>query len=247
MTLRGGDDRPRSPWQTPPPRRDGRRLLILLGALLLFVLALLSAFPPSTWRQGDGMRVLYFVLLAAVVILGVARQRERLAALAGQFAAWMLVLAVLVAGYGFRGDLAALWQRMSAELMPSHGQALDPATITYHRANDGHFWIDAVADGQNLRFLVDTGASGVVLTRADATRLGFALDRLAFTQIFDTANGRTRGAAIELDELRLGPIAFAHVPAWVNEGELSDSLLGMGMLNRLGSVEIRSDTLTIRR
>jgi len=37
------------------------------------------------------------------------------------------------------------------------------------------------------------------------------------------------------------------VPATVNEGELRDSLLGMHLLERLGSIEIRNDRLTIRQ
>jgi predicted aspartyl protease len=45
----------------------------------------------------------------------------------------------------------------------------------------------------------------------------------------------------------IGPIAVDNVAAWVNEGDLGSSLLGISLLERLGGVEIRNDTLTFRR
>jgi aspartyl protease family protein len=70
---------------------------------------------------------------------------------------------------------------------------------------------------------------------------------LKFTQQFFTANGATRGAPVTLDTISIGPFEEAHVSAWVNEGDLRDSLLGMSFLSTLGRIEIRGGTLTIER
>src|SRR6185295_1508387 len=43
------------------------------------------------------------------------------------------------------------------------------------RSADGHFYLDAQVNGAQVRFLVDTGASMVALTPADAQRAGIAL------------------------------------------------------------------------
>jgi aspartyl protease family protein len=176
-----------------------------------------------------------------------AASRQRLSTMALQLAVWVGMMVVLVAGYSYRFELKALSDRVLAEVMPSRGTASDAETVSFRRAADGHFWIDAEVDDLPLHFLVDTGASGVVLTRTDALRLGYRVEALSFDQVFSTANGRTRGAAVHLDRIRIGPILLDDVPAWVNEGELGESLLGIGLLQRLSSVEMRNDRLTIRR
>ena len=41
------------------------------------------------------------------------------------------------------------------------------------KSRDGHYWAEADVNGSRVRFLVDTGASAVALTAADAQRLGY--------------------------------------------------------------------------
>jgi aspartyl protease family protein len=240
----------RSPWTSGPDRPDGhfrRRLLILIACFALLVLALSWAFPPGQLHDGEEVRFVRLVLLAAVVIVGAAASRQRLSVMAVQFGAWAALMVLIVAGYAYRFEFSDLGHRIMGELTPTRGRTLDADSISFARAADRQFWIDATVDGGAIRFLVDTGASGVVLTKADAQRLGFRLDDLRFTHTFRTANGTTRGASVHLDRVVIGPLVFDNVEAWVNEGDLGDSLLGISLLERLGSVEIRNDTLTIRR
>src|SRR5687768_5558672 len=56
---------------------------------------------------------------------------------------------------------------------PSAGNGL--ASQELQRADDGHFYAEAQVNGARIRFLVDTGASIVALTPADAQRAGIAL------------------------------------------------------------------------
>jgi uncharacterized protein (UPF0276 family) len=48
------------------------------------------------------------------------------------------------------------------------------------KASDGHFWADGEVNGARVRFLVDTGATAVALTPADAERLGIDLKGLKY-------------------------------------------------------------------
>ncbi len=236
-----------SPWGQKPQRsRFGIRLLALVGLFGAIVIALLWASPPTLIDAGE-QRLVYLVLLGLFVLVGAAASRRKLTSIARDVAMWVAILLAVVAAYGFRFELQELGDRVAAELLPSQAKVVNGDTVVLTRAVDDHFWVDARVDGKTVRFLVDTGASAIVLTRKDAARLGFAVQDLAFTKIFETANGVTRGARVQLDEIRVGPIAFNGVTAWVNEGDLRQSLLGMGFLDRLGSVEIRGNTLTIRR
>ena len=112
---------------------------------------------------------------------------------------------------------------------------------------NGHFRVDAEVDGTRIRFLVDTGASDVVLSENDARRLGFNLASLNFNRTYATATGMVWGAPVRLREVRVGPIRIANVAGSVTTGLVGESLLGMSFLERLESFEISGGTLTLRQ
>ena len=110
----------------------------------------------------------------------------------------------------------------------------------------GHFLVEAVVNGVPVDFLVDTGASHVVLSLQDARRLGFTPDHLQFTQQFQSANGTVRAAPVALRELRIGQLRLFDLEASVNGGPLPISLLGMSFLQRLSSYEVARGRLILR-
>ena len=110
----------------------------------------------------------------------------------------------------------------------------------------GHYLIEAVVNGAPITFLVDTGASDVVLTMDDAERMGLHPRTLRFTQRFATANGEVRGAPVVLREIRIGQFRLFDVPASVNEAPLRVSLLGMSFLEQLNGYEVAGGRLILR-
>ena len=110
----------------------------------------------------------------------------------------------------------------------------------------GHYVVEAMVDGAPVTFLVDTGASDIVLTMADAERLGFQPATLRFTQRFATANGEVRGAPVVLREIRVGQFSLFNVPASVNEAPLRVSLLGMSFLRQLDGYGVENGRLVLR-
>ncbi len=111
---------------------------------------------------------------------------------------------------------------------------------------NGHFLVDAVVDGVEIRFLVDTGATNVILTAEDSERLGYRLDSLEYSQRFQTANGQIVAAPVVLPDLRIGDLEFEDVHASVVRTPLNASLLGMSFLARLDSFEVRDEGLVLR-
>ena len=110
----------------------------------------------------------------------------------------------------------------------------------------GHFLLQAVVNGVPIEFMVDTGASHVVLTLEDARKLGFTPNTLRFTQQFESANGTVEAAPVELRELRIGQFRLFDLEASVNGGPLPISLLGMSFLRSLSSYEVAGDRLVLR-
>lgn len=119
-------------------------------------------------------------------------------------------------------------------------------TAAVSKAADGHYWAEGVANGARVRFLVDTGASAVALTLADAKRLGLAPERLDYGYEVSTAGGKARAARVMLDSVSVAGARVADVEAFVIEKGLETSLLGMSYLGRLSRFEATPRALILR-
>ncbi|OYX32364.1 MAG: hypothetical protein B7Y99_08645 [Caulobacterales bacterium 32-69-10] len=122
--------------------------------------------------------------------------------------------------------------------------ASQPAQIS--KAADGHYWAQANVNGLWVKFLVDTGASAVALTAADAQRLGLDLDSLDYDRPVTTASGRTLAAMVKLDNVTVAGARVDGVDALVVRDGLSTSLLGMTYLGRLSRFEATRTALILR-
>ena len=111
---------------------------------------------------------------------------------------------------------------------------------------DGHYWAEASIDGKAVRVLVDTGASVVALTRADALRLGVDPEPEAFTGRVQTASGVVRAAPVQLKTISVAGARVDRVEALVVEQGLEYSLLGMSYLGRLSAFSATPAGLTLR-
>ena len=119
-----------------------------------------------------------------------------------------------------------------------------PHSLVYLANKDGDFVLNLDVNGIPTKFLLDTGASTVALSLADALAAGMNRSELVFEARAETANGLARAAPVRLHEIRLGGFLVHDLPAVVIEG-LDVSLLGMGLLRRFQSFEMRSSKVTI--
>ena len=98
----------------------------------------------------------------------------------------------------------------------------------------GHFRVDARVDGRNIDFLVDTGASAVVIRETDAARLGIFPRASEYTGRSQTANGVAKYAPTRLNRVEVNGITVRDVDAAVMADEsLKTNLLGMTFLSRV--------------
>lgn len=179
------------------------------------------------------------LLLAAVGGWALVEYRRRLGEALRVALSWGLIFGGVAAGYG-------LWNDMSGFSPPPKQLVSSGGEIAIPRSPDGHYYITLQINGTPIRFLADTGASNMVLTRNDAKAIGIDPDGLAYLGEAATANGTVRTARIELPQVELGPYVDIDFPAWVNRGDMEGSLLGMEYL-RLYRVEIADDQMILRR
>lgn len=233
---RGG--RPQGPWLW----------LLLAAGLGALVWGLLEAFPQrdlgrADWAQLVKLSAILLVVSSGFLFLRRVPLRETLR----NAAIWAAIALVLLIGYSYREDFAQVGARLTGELLPSQARQVGEGAVEVRAGRDGHFTVTAEVNGQPVDFLVDTGASDIVLSPQDARRLGYDPARLSFTRQYQTANGVGRGAPVRLEYVAVGPLVFNDLPASVNEAPMGQSLLGMTFLRRLDSYEVQRDRLILRR
>ena len=119
------------------------------------------------------------------------------------------------------------------------------ATTTLTADSAGHFIATGTINGVSARFMVDTGASVVLMSATDARRLGVkyvGADRATL----QTANGVMRAYRVKLDTVGVGAIVAHNVDAVVTEAEQPVMLLGMSFLNRT-DMKRDGDLMTLTR
>jgi len=189
----------------------------------------------------DYGRLLYLGILLAVVGSWVFVEfRQSLGKTLRQLVLWAFIFLAVIAAYGLWGDIRQTLRPQQA-VHQERGQVVVP------RAPDGHYYLTLQVNNQPVEFLVDTGASAVVLNERDARRAGIKPETLAYLGRANTANGEVRTASVRVDEIALGEFRETNMRIWVNEGELDKSLLGMTYLQRWSSVEIRDGALVLTR
>jgi aspartyl protease family protein len=114
------------------------------------------------------------------------------------------------------------------------------------RDNNGLFYIEGKAGPQSVRFLVDTGASHVVLGHADARKLD-AVPVKGDTSMIVTAGGPVAVEWVVIDEIAFDGHRIKNLKAAVPQRDIGLSLLGQNALVQFSSIHIDGDHLTIAR
>src|SRR5699024_2738848 len=144
------------------------------------------------------------------------------------FAAWILIFIGALA-------VAGLWPQLQQLIAPQAVQTGEGEMMIPIR-RDGHAYLTAKVNGVDVRFVVDTGASLVALSREDAARVGLDPDGLAYYGLAQTANGRVRTAPVMLETISIGEFTSHNVSGAVIDGDVGMSLLGMAFLRRFARI-----------
>jgi aspartyl protease family protein len=236
-----------NPWE-PQPKASRTGLVIWLAALAGLVLAifLLSrAFPgEGQLSNPDFIQTLAVLALVSSSLLFVRHFKP--GEIIRNILLWLGVGAVLVIGFVYQDELMELGRRLRTELIPGTPVQTAANEMVISAGEGGGFHVYGKVNDTPVRFLVDTGASAIVLSPADARRMGLDLKALAFDRAYETANGIGYGASAVVDELTIGHIRLAKVPVSINGAPMSSSLLGMTFLNRMKSFNISGRKLVLR-
>ncbi|MCU0765877.1 MAG: TIGR02281 family clan AA aspartic protease [Gammaproteobacteria bacterium] len=121
--------------------------------------------------------------------------------------------------------------------------ARETTEVTIYRDLRGSYTAVGSINGRPVNFLVDTGASAIAMSAAEARRLGIAFRIDGDPVGVSTASGVARGHRVTLDRVSVGDLTLRGVDALIIAGDRPEQvLLGMTFLNR---VDMRQDGTTM--
>ncbi len=178
------------PWKRDAANQGSRfplGLVCWIGLLLavgIGIWFLNDLFPGQLSSQDDSdLEIVRLVALLALVSSGLIFTRQiKLGEVVRNISVWIGLAAIIVVGYSFRAELEEVYYRVSGELVPSHAIAINNDELVITASADGHFYVNGRANGERIRFMVDTGASRVTLSPQDASRIGIDMGQLRFIQ-----------------------------------------------------------------
>ena len=183
---------------------------------------------------------IYLSLLGGALLLSyLLAGRTNIGKMLQKMGIWVLIFMGAIAIIG-------MWPEIQRTITPRQS-VVNGTTIVLPRARDGHYYLTLDINNVPVEFVVDTGASQVVLTQDDAKRIGLNPSSLSYLGTASTANGTVRTAAVRLDTVSLGAITDTSVRAVVNDGQMFGSLLGMTYLSNFDSITIKDGQLILSR
>lgn len=207
----------------------------------------LSYYFPVQLTQMDTMNIVELMGVLALVSSGLLYARPlRLKQTARTIALWLGVGAVLLLGFAFRDPLLSAGRHLRSAVMPGYPVETAAGQMMISESAGGAYLVIGRVNSTPVHFMVDTGASDIVLSPADARRLGIDLDTLAFEHVYETANGQGRGAPYRVTTLQVGGIVLHDVAVSINQAPMRTSLLGMTFLKRLKSFAISDHKMVLQ-
>jgi aspartyl protease family protein len=171
-----------------------------------------------------------YILMAGMLVLGaLIARRERAAKLLTMALAWVAIFAGGFVVFTFRDDLGYVLQRLRAEATgePVH----EGQEIRIPMAIDGHFWVDGQINGEDVKFLVDSGATMTTIGRNTAERVGLEISPTR-NQVVRTGNGLIKVSTGRASTMSVGEIERADMSVHVADNE-DLNVLGMNFLSSL--------------
>lgn len=198
--------------------------------------------------EGDQIaHVIY--LLGAIVLVGSALVVRRIPLASGikMLVGWVLIFGAAFVIFTFQDEFKALGNRLMLEARGGVEEVVTEkgAELRLRQASDGHFWVDALVNGEPVRFLVDSGATTTSLSRAAARRAGIESGG-GMPAMVQTANGIVAVERGRAERIKVGPIERRDVAVHVSDAFGDINVIGMNFLSTLSSWSVEGRSLVLR-
>ena len=197
-----------------------------------------------TEAEWTGIDLIWAAGALVLVVSALAARRVPMGQAAKMALAWIAIFAVGFVLFTFRGEISSGAGRVWAELDPD-ATMVEGETVRIRKDRDGHFWATVSVNGNQERFLIDSGASITGLSVGAATRSGVE-PSAGYPMMLETANGMIAADRAEIETLQVGSITVHNQGAVIAEEFGGTNVLGMNFLSRLSGWSVEGDWLVLR-
>jgi len=200
--------------------------------------------------------VIFMMLAVGIVASGLLARRLPLMRLLAWACTWALLLLGVFFVFRALEPQITKWQQsrrggaVTGTPIPAAMTSL-PSTeatgglVRIPMSNDGHYWVEAVVNGQNIRFLIDSGASTTAISQQTASALPLSPDPLGGMVMVQTANGPISAQRSILPAMEIGSIHAIDLPVIVSPAFGTVNVLGMNFLGKLKSWRVEDGTMIL--
>ncbi|HEY5722791.1 MAG TPA: TIGR02281 family clan AA aspartic protease [Allosphingosinicella sp.] len=191
---------------------------------------------------GDAASVIYLLLMLILVASSLSIRRLPIAQTAKMAGAWLLIFAVLFLVVMVWDDFKSLGKRAWGELRGEDRVVQSGDELRIRKATNGHFYVNVQVNGEQMRLMIDSGASITSMSAEAAGKAG--IEPTGQIVLMDTANGSVR-ARIGRARIKVGSIERELAVAYSdNFGETG--VLGMNFLSTLSSWGVEGQWLVLK-
>ena len=198
--------------------------------------------------MSDGNQAADFIYLIGVLVLvasALVVRRIPIGQGLKMFAGWVLIFAAVFVVFTLRDDFLALGERVVREVRGDSVPIVAGETLRIRQASDGHFWVDGSLNGEDVRFLIDSGATTTSISGNTARRTGIEPSG-GFPVMVQTANGTISVQRGRAGRLRVGTIEREDFAVHVSDGFGEINVLGMNFLSSLSGWSVEGGWLILR-
>ena len=186
----------------------------------------------------DTGNLIYLAILCAILIFSFFSWKNSLRKFIKFGLIWFIIFIFFIV-------VALVWENYRSEKSSLNIFDKDLERLTLKTASDGHFYVTLSINNTPINFLIDTGATAMILSKKDGEKLGLNVDKLNFWQLAQTANGEILISPVVFDKVSLGFKNFSNFKAFISQKDIGKSLLGMSFLSRLKKLELGKNIMII--
>lgn len=197
--------------------------------------------------MSSGDQAVHFLYLVGVLVLvgsALAVRRIPIAQGLKMFVGWVLIFGAAFVIFTFKDEFVALGNRVLLETRGGVVQETAGGEIRIRQAPDGHFWVDAQINGEEVRFLVDSGATTTSISTDTARRAG--IEPGGGQALVQTANGVVAVRRGRAERLKVGPIERRDLGVHISDAFGDMNVIGMNFLSTLSGWGVEGRTLVLR-
>ena len=194
----------------------------------------------------DAPYLIYAVLLLVLIASGLIARRLPMKQYAKMIAAWAGIFAIAFVIMSFRPEMSMAWERIKGELTGAPRQSSDGQGIRLVRQDDGHFWLRATINKQNVDFMVDSGATTTAINASTARQIGLKADSTKSPIELETANGRISVASATVPSIIVGEYQVDEHDVVISDKFGDTNVVGMNFLDSFGSWSVTGDVMQLK-